>query len=117
MVVTAQVYRECCERIDYEGLLPLYRPALRRYVEQGCEPGAALLHVLQNDLKAILMFDDPVALHAVVAWVNRELPDSLWGSPSTVRNWMRLAHKHARTGVAQCTGRPDRGVALARGAA
>jgi hypothetical protein len=99
MVVTAQVHRDCCERIDYEGLLPLYRPAMRRYIEQGCEPGEALLHVLQNDLQAILMFDDPVALRSVVSWVNRELPPPTWGNRPTVQNWMRLAHRHSRAGV------------------
>lgn len=96
MVVTAQVYRDCIARIDYEGLLPRYRHAMQRYVEQGCEPGDALLHVLQNDLKAVLLFDDPVALHAVFCWVNRELPEPTWGNRSAVHNWMRVAHQHAR---------------------
>jgi hypothetical protein len=96
MVVTTQVYRECIVRIDYEGLLPRYRHAMQRYVEQGCEPGDALLHVLQNDLKAVLLFEDPVALHAVFSWVNRELPDPTWGNRSTVQNWMRVAHRHSK---------------------
>lgn len=96
MVVTAQVYQECIARIDYEGLPALYRPAMRRYLEQGCEPGDALLHVLQNDLKAVLLFDDPMALDSVVRWVNRELPPPTWGSRPAVHTWMRLAHRHAK---------------------
>lgn len=97
MVVTAQVYRECIGRIDYDGLPPLYRSAMRRYIEQGCEPGTALLQVLQNDLRVILLFNDLEALHSIVAWINRELPDHTWGTRTIVQNWMRLAHRHSKT--------------------
>lgn len=97
VIVTAEVYRECVARVDYDGLLPLYRPAMRRYIEKGCEPGDALLHVLQNNLRAILLFDDPQALHSVVTWVNRELPLPTWGNRRTVKNWMKLAYRHSRS--------------------
>ena len=99
VVVTALVYQECITRIDYTRLLPLYRPAMPRYIEQGCEPGNALLHVLENDLKAILLFDDPLALQAVVSWVNRELPLPTWGNRQTVQTWLRLARRYSRAGA------------------
>jgi hypothetical protein len=96
MAFTPKFYRECVDLIDFSGLTLPYRSSMQRCIERGCPPGDALLLVLENDLKAILLFDDPSALRKVFSWVNGELPSPIWGSPQKVKMWMRLAHSQWR---------------------
>lgn len=91
MKLTAQFYEDCVERIDYAGLPAHYRYQVQNWVERGWSPGDGLLFVLENNLKAILRFQDLEALSKVVCWVHNALPLPIWGSRKRVRAWTDLA--------------------------
>lgn len=104
--MTPTFYRECIERIDYSGLPAHYGYAMRNCIERGCSPGDAILLVLENNLTAILCFDDPQTLFQVFRWVNNVLPLPIWGSPRKVRAWMTLARAQSRRTNRCKSGRP-----------
>src|SRR3569832_1215230 len=105
-VSSVDFYWRCLEDIDYSGLKEPYRNTIRNYVERGLPPGDALRHALEGSIKALLCFQDPVALGSLVRWVHQTLPAPLWGSRRKVRTWMRLARRASlrSSPSARCTG-------------
>ena len=96
MDLTPEFYRNCIERIDYSGLDEPFRNPMQNCIERGCSPGDALLCVLENNLKAVMRFEDPWMLYRVFRWVNNALPLPIWGSRKKVRAWMDMAHSQWR---------------------
>jgi hypothetical protein len=102
--LSEDLYWRCLEEIDYSGLREPYRNTIRNYVERGLPPGTALRFALEGSIKAMLSFQDPLALETLVRWAYQVLPSPLWGSRRKVRAWMRLAKKvSARSAVPRCT--------------
>jgi len=65
---------------------------LKRYLEEGIEPGNFLYSLLSNDLQHTFAHADEqnsVKLKQWVQWCYNELPVSAWGSPERVDEWMR----------------------------
>jgi len=85
------------ESLDYSRLPVHVRPALRRYIELGLEPGFTLKRVLEGRLDVVLIFkDDLPALLAVVQWLHEDVPAAAWGSPDQVQHW--IATRRRATG-------------------
>ncbi len=66
---------------------------LKRYVEDGLEPGGFLTSVLCNDLMGAIARADSeniVALKSICQFVYNEIPGSAWGSPNQMKTW--IAH-------------------------
>ena len=77
------------DEVDYSRLPVHVRPALRRYIELGLEPGYTLKRVLEGRLDVVLIFkDDLPALLAVVQWLHEDVPAAAWGSPDQVQHWI-----------------------------
>lgn len=98
-MLTREIYSDCVHSVNYTTLAVTYRQTLRNYVERGCQPGEALKLALEGNLRAIILFDDPVALEGVARWINNELPLPAWGSPEKVRAWSAMARRLARAHV------------------
>jgi len=83
------------EPIDYDAgdLLPDYmRGAMKRYMENGIEPGHFLTAVLSNDLmEAASRADDfnRRKLFDYCMWLANHAPRNSFGSPETVKEWMK----------------------------
>jgi hypothetical protein len=71
--------------------LPAGAEAMRRYIEEGVDPGSGLTAILENDLRAIVMVDDDMllVLPSLYRWLVNYAPSLAWGSPQKVREWMR----------------------------
>ena len=66
--------------------------AVRRYVENGRQPGHFLTALLSNDLfesVARADADNARALREWVRFIYAELPHGSWGSKEAVREWIR----------------------------
>jgi hypothetical protein len=65
--------------------------AIRRYVDQGIEPGSFLSAVICNDLKeacARADHENVRRLSAIVAYFYNETPSLCWGSNFKMTEWM-----------------------------
>jgi hypothetical protein len=68
---------------DYESIPEHTQGALRRYVENGLEPGGFLTAVLCNDLMGAIGRADwrnAAALKEIAQFVYNEIPGNCWGS-------------------------------------
>jgi hypothetical protein len=75
--------------IDYSRLPEHVRPSMRRYIEDGLEPGHSLMRVLEGRIDAVLIFrSDLPALHAIVRWLHDDVPSACWGGPDQVQHWI-----------------------------
>lgn len=66
-------------------------PGIRRYIEQGIEPGGFLTAVICNDLKeAVGRADDENLrnLPAFVSYFYNDVPSTCWGSPERFSAWL-----------------------------
>lgn len=65
---------------------------LRRYIDEGIEPGDFLSAVICNDLKEACGRADDENLHnlpAFVSYLYNQAPSQCWGSEERFRDWMR----------------------------
>lgn len=68
--------------------------AVRRYLEQGLEPGGFLRALLSNDLRGAVMRADGVNVARIpewVAWLENNMPTGSWGSPEAYDAWLEAA--------------------------
>ncbi len=71
-------------------LPPHIRDSVRRYIEQGREPGSFLTAVLFNDLREAFSNADIINreyLFNIVCWFYNEAPGPCWGSEANVKAW------------------------------
>lgn len=72
-------------------LIPDYMiGGLRRYIENGIEPGSFLSAVLCNDLRGAVSAADDTNRHRLFQYVQflyLYAPSECWGSPSKVEKW------------------------------
>lgn len=77
--------------LNYEAAPENMRGGLRRFIENGVEPGGALMAILSNDLKeAFARADDTTTanMRNIVVWLYNESPGNCWGSKDNVRAWI-----------------------------
>lgn len=75
--------------IDYSGLPEHLRDGMRRYVEDGVEPGSFLRACLRNDLKwSFHAAQNPADIIGVVRFLYNEAPGECWGDTTAVRTWI-----------------------------
>ncbi len=73
--------------IDYSTLPEHVRPSMRRYIENGLQPGHSLMRVLEGRVDAVLFFrSDLPALLAIVRWLHDDVPSACWGGPDQVQH-------------------------------
>ena len=78
---------------------PAIYDAVKRYVEEGREPGGFVLACLQNDLQMAVTRADPCnreRLQEIVWMLNSAIPSVSFGSPQKVRAWLDGGWQHAR---------------------
>jgi hypothetical protein len=66
--------------------------AIRRYIDHGIEPGGFLTAVICNDLKEAVGRADAQNVRLLVDYVRffyNDAPSPCWGSPETMRAWLR----------------------------
>ncbi len=76
--------------LPYYYLLPDHlREGMRRYVEEGLQPGGFLQAVLRNDFVDAVGHADAVSFLALysIATFLLELPPQAWGSEAKVKAW------------------------------
>lgn len=79
--------------MDYTLIPEHMRDAVRRYVEDGIEPGGFLKAVLCNDLKGAVIRADNINKKNIVNWVHFviwELPGLCQGSEEKYKNWIAM---------------------------
>lgn len=78
-------------KLDYSGLPEDLQGGMRRYIEQGIEPGSFLEAVLTNDLFGAFGRADLINRHRlydICRWVYKEAPYSCWGSKERFEAWI-----------------------------
>ena len=78
--------------IKYEELPGALGPGMKRYIEQGIQPGRFLTAVICNNLKeSFAQADDfnQELMFDIVKWMYNEAPIDCWGSPSRMRRWIK----------------------------
>ena len=84
--------------INYSRIPKQTLDGLKRYLEDGCDPGDFLTAALENNLKEAFGRADEGNIEAMfhlVAYLYNEVPMGAWGSPEKVIDWIR-AHKESR---------------------
>jgi len=79
-------------KLDYSGLPEDLQGGMRRYVEQGIEPGSFMAGVLKNDLFGALGRADEFnryRIFDICKWIYNEAPYSCWGSKEKVEAWIK----------------------------
>jgi hypothetical protein len=80
---------------DQYGVLGMYQPGLRRYLEGGVRPGGFLTAVLENNLSAAVSRCSEMDLGNIIVRLVRflmfEAPGQSWGSPAAVTAWIATA--------------------------
>jgi hypothetical protein len=75
-------------------LIPGYmHGGLRRWIENGIEPGGFLMAVLENDLKEAVSRADATNVQALpnyIRYLYNYAPRGCWGSPEKVAAWKGL---------------------------
>ena len=103
MTVEAALHAELNKGMKEGWIKPIYEfrgfyipdymmDGLKRYIEQGIEPGSFLTAVLCNDLNgAVGRADDQNVknLPAYIGYLYNEAPSPCWGSPEKVKAWMK----------------------------
>lgn len=77
--------------MNYDLIPDHMHDAVRRYVEDGIEPGSFLEAVLCNDLKGAVMRADAMNKARLFNWVEFvvwELPEACQGSVEKYQNWI-----------------------------
>lgn len=78
--------------INYN-LLPYHmQDGMRRYIEQGIEPGSFLRSVLENNLIDAFSHADDVNRYRMIDYASflfNEAPSNCWGSPEKVNVWIK----------------------------
>lgn len=72
---------------------PSMTGGLRRWIENGIEPGSFLSAVIRNDLKDACGRADDInrkCLFEIVAWFYNEAPTGCWGSEDALKSWRGL---------------------------
>lgn len=100
-VARAEAARKLIDQLDtlpaitaYARIPPLVLQSLLDYRQHGVRPGHFLAAVLAGDLfTAMARADEPsmLAMPAIVAWINAELPSDAWGGCGNVDAWCRRA--------------------------
>jgi len=74
-------------------LLPEHiRGGVKRYVEEGIEPGGFLRAVISNDLSGAFGKADSINsanLENIIKWFYNYAPSQCWGSPEKMVKWMK----------------------------
>ncbi len=79
--------------IKYEMLPDHMQGGMRRYVENGIQPGSFLTALLSNDFMEAARKADNVNLHNLyiyASFFHNELPEECYGSPAAVKSWSAL---------------------------
>jgi hypothetical protein len=77
--------------IEQEGL-PNMVGSVRRYIEDGLEPGGFLSAVINNDLKNAFLYADAHNYDKIGFWANwfyTQVPSKCWGSERAMISWIR----------------------------
>lgn len=98
-VARAEAARKLIAEIDklpaiaaYERIPSLVLEDLDNYRRRGVRPGSFLASVLANDLSGAIgcgAEQAVLALPAIMAWIQAELPRDAWGSKGCVDAWCR----------------------------
>jgi len=78
-------------KINYEQLPEHIQGGMRRYVEEGIEPGSFCMAALSNDLVgAYGVADDlnTIRMHDIARWLYNDCPAGARGSTERVQKWM-----------------------------
>lgn len=78
--------------LRYELLPEDLRDGFKMYIEHGVPPGHFITAVLRNDLKEACARADlhnRKKLYDLVFWLYNYAPNSCWGSPALVHNWIQ----------------------------
>ncbi len=84
--------------VDYSELPEHMQGAMRRYVENGIEPGGFLTAVLCNDLMRAIGRADSInkgRIHDYVTWLYNSAPPSCFGSEEKVTAWIAKRTRQA----------------------
>jgi len=79
---------------NYDVLPEHMREGMRKYLEEGVQPGQFLYHILINDFVHAYGYADifnQQALHIYAVWLYNEMPTGSWGSRDSVDAW--VAHR------------------------
>ena len=82
--------------INYGRLPPHLQGGVKRYVEQGIQPGGFLTAVIENNLQLAVGHADPVSLAAlrdITRFFYNELPSKCWGTREKRKLWMKTGCK------------------------
>lgn len=77
---------------QYANIPEHMREALRRYVEDGIQPGSFLTAIIRNDLcEAVNRADDTnlPLIKLYVQWFYNEAPGTCWHNRENMTEWMR----------------------------
>ena len=78
--------------LDYEQLPEKFRESMRRYIEEGYQPGGFLSAVIENDLSKALERADPesmLMLRDLCSWIFNRAPSKSWGSRIAMEKWTK----------------------------
>jgi len=78
--------------MNYELIPEHMREGMRRYLEEGIEPGSFLRAVLENNFVQACAQADSINSAWLFKWAEFlwwEMPGGSWGSPEKVQAWMK----------------------------
>ena len=78
--------------MNYELIPEHMRGGVRRYLEEGIEPGSFLLSLLENNFIRVCRQADATNRELLFVWAEFlwwEMPGGSWGSPEKVEAWMK----------------------------
>lgn len=81
--------------VSYDLLPSHMRDGMRRYLEDGIEPGGFALACLANELVGAFGRADDVnalAMREWAEWLYNECPSQAWGSREKVNAWIKSFH-------------------------
>jgi len=74
-------------------ILPRHmREGVKRYIEEGCEPGNFLSAIIQNKLKESFQYADDININKIrdfVQYFFSHAPAICWGSEERMENWIK----------------------------
>jgi len=74
---------------------------LRRYIEEGLEPGSFIKAILKNDLKGAMLAGDreTCSLYEIWDWLWKIAPAACFGSPEAYKRWIEIGPDAWKYGI------------------
>lgn len=76
--------------IKYEALPEELRPGMKRYIEQGIQPGGFLCAVIRNDFAAAACHASATTIYRfrdIATFMYSNMPIGSWGSNEALQSW------------------------------